>query len=201
MTRKKTTKKVSKKEPIKQEKNPLEDVSESEEELEEELEELSEKERNNIINASKALYNLPSTKEVLEDLEKEPPLPTSIQNPLYEQEKQSPSPVQPPFNDFAELPVEGNNAMRMHYETKEIRGTIAENTCLRNGSACIYAPHLSKYKKNQELTEEQCEFKNYLDNQIFEMLKSGLILTIQISHCDHYVAENDMGKIAERIIV
>lgn len=153
---------------------------------------LSDQERDRIISASKALYNLPSTQEVLEDIEKQEIPPVS---PLHK------IPQQQIVQDFSVAPIEGNNAMRMHFETKEIVGTIAENTCIRDGRACIYAPHLSKYNKRKQITEEQCDFKNYLDNQIYEMLQSGLILTIQIAHCDHYSAEGDMGKIAERIIV
>ena len=100
--------------------------------------------------------------------------------------------------DFSSSPKEMTEAMRKHFVTKEQVATIDDSICIRSGNVCIYAPHKKKGEKNSP-SYETCEFKNKMDDFLYGALKSGLILQIEIAHCDHYSPENDISVMASQM--
>ena len=102
------------------------------------------------------------------------------------------------INDVSQAPERMTGAMYKHFVTKENVSIIDErHACVRNGVPCIYAPHLSK--RPEEVGEESCAFKDQIDKFLLGSLKSGLVLTVDISHCDHYKPENDLETLAHQM--
>jgi len=100
--------------------------------------------------------------------------------------------------DISSSPSQMTGAMIKHFVTKESVATISDDICIRGGQPCIYAPHKRKGEKNSP-PYETCEFKNKMDDFLYGALKSGLVLQIEIAHCDHYQPENDLSAMAEQM--
>lgn len=94
-------------------------------------------------------------------------------------------------------PIPMTPAMEKHFSREEI-AVINDSICVRNGIPCEYAQN--KIIKNSN-NEETCAFKNAMDDFLYGSLKSGLILHINIAHCDHYTSTgNDIESLSRHMI-
>lgn len=100
--------------------------------------------------------------------------------------------------DISHSPPQMTGAMIKHFVTKDHVAYVADDICIRGGQACVYAPHKKKGEKNAP-SYETCEFKNKMDDFLYGALKSGLVLQIEIAHCDHYQPGDNIEFIADQM--